>query len=155
MDIGKFRHDINSFIFKMEASADLLKDVDSLSPKEIKLISRIIMDNTRFLKMFFEAYFLLDKLLSGIYKPQKTPVDIDGLKLEGDHEILKITFDIIKKLNKKEKLEIKKDDNKLIFHGKFLAENQMEQFFLDFLEKALLFIKIKPEIKEDEIVLKW
>ncbi len=155
MELGKYKHDLNSFIFKMEASAQLLQDSEALSPDEIKLISEIILNNTKVLKLFFDCFSLIERIEKNGYTPKKKKVVIENITLFGDPKIMEYVFNIIKILNKNPALIVEPVKDKIIFQGKFKPENQIEQFFVDFLKKAILFSKLQIDITEDEIVLSW
>lgn len=132
MELGKYKHDLNSFIFKMEASAQLLQDPEGLSHDEIKLISDIILNNTKLIKLFFDCFTLLERLEKGDYIPKKKKVTIEDITVNGDPKIVELVMSIIKILNKNPALIVEPIKNKVIFQGKFVPENQIEQFFIDF-----------------------
>ncbi|WP_456402711.1 hypothetical protein [Persephonella sp.] len=155
MVIGKFKHDLNSFIFKMETSAHLLKDPENLTYDEIKTISDIILQNTDMLRLFFDSFTLLEKLKSGEYSPKRKKIMIDDMNLVGDPKIMEYLIKIIKKLNKSPALVVEPIGNKILFQGKFRPENQIEEFFVDFLKEAVEFNKLEIKISEDEILIQW
>ncbi|WP_457621735.1 hypothetical protein [Persephonella sp.] len=155
MELGKYKHDLNSFIFKMEASAQLLQEPEGLSSDDIKLISDIILNNTRMIKLFFDCFTLFEKIEKGEYVPKKKNVTVDEITINGDPKIVEYVINIIKVVNKNPAIVVEPFKNKVIFQGKFKPENQIEKFFIEFLEKSLLFNGLQVSISEDEIVLVW
>jgi len=139
MKLKDCKHDLNAFIFKMETSAKLLSEPENLSPEEIKLISKIILQNTNTLKLFFECSSILENLHEGKGKEKIIP----------QQKLRQLIKEVILTIDKD--ASITDGENIIRFRGNFKAKDQIGKFFLHCLHN------IFPEgkINEKEIVLRW
>ncbi|WP_457642704.1 hypothetical protein [Persephonella sp.] len=153
MKLKDYKHDINGFIFKMETASHLLDSPESLSPEEIKLISRIIKENTDRIKLFIECFTLLEKLEDGELKPEKTPLNPEIPVFFNDTHLTKTITEAVKAVNKADSLNTEIKNNRFVFKGNFEPKNQLDRFFIIFLENILKPYSIK--ISSREIKLEW
>jgi len=136
MKLEDYKHELNSFIFKLEASAQLLKEPEKLSEEEIEAIGTIILHNTKKLKLFFECFTILEKG--------------KGHTLN-EHKLKQLTEEILSVIDNS--MNIKASKKSTVFSGNFSPRDKIDRFLLECLEQ--LFSEKGIAIKDKEIEISW
>ncbi|NPA16377.1 MAG: hypothetical protein GXO05_01400 [Aquificae bacterium] len=139
MKLKDYKHDLNAFVFKMEASAKLLSEPENLSLEEIKLISDIILQNTSTLRLFFECFSTVEKL-----QEKENRAEIIS-----QPKFRHLVKEVILALDRN--ASVTEEENRIIFRGNFKTTDQIGKFFL----QCLNYIFPEGKINDKEIVLIW